>query len=136
MFLSYLKDRCKEDVMDLAIHVTLANKVLENNEKDSLKQYFHELGIEERALVPRYTVPEAIENVCKTSSGMERSMILFELIALACVDGECDEDESLLLKKIAMAFSIHEGKIKEMKKLIKKQRELYREIAQILRKED
>lgn len=136
MLLGYLNDNCKEDVMDLAIYVALANAVLEKNEEESLEQYFRELGIEKREISARNSLEKTIKNVCECTSLIERKMIVFELTAMACVDGVCDDMEQRLLEQICEAFEIHISEIESMKLMVSKLYKIYIEIAELIGKEE
>lgn len=136
MFLNYINDDCKEDVLDMAIYIAFANAVLDENEEEALEQYFVELGIKKRKLTPRYSMTDNIRNVCRCTTLRERKMIAFELTALACVDGVCDDEEQKLLIEIFTAFQIQIAEIETMKSMILRLRKLYCEIAEVIGRED
>lgn len=136
MFLNYINYECREDVMDLAIYVALANKVIEKSEEESLNQYFHELGLEKRELAPKNSLEETIKKITLNTNFKEKKMIMFELVALAYVDGECDDKEEKLLSEIIKSFGIKNEDIDSMNLLIIKLRNIYNEIGELLGKEE
>lgn len=136
MLLNVLNQNCREDVMDLAIYVAMANDVLEATEEESLNQYYQELGIEPRGTKTRCEFDECIENIVKSTSVRERKMIMLEMVALAYVDNVCDEKEQELLDKICNRFEISESMMEELVGCVTKLRNVYLEIANAIGKDE
>lgn len=136
MLLNVLNQNCREDVMDLAIYVSLANDVLEDTEEESLNQYYQELGIEPRGVQTRRGLDDCIENIVKNTTVRERRMILFEMIALAYVDSVCDEKEQELLNKICDCFEINESMMEELVGCVGKLRSVYLDMVQVIGKDE
>ncbi|MCI7130979.1 MAG: TerB family tellurite resistance protein [Lachnospiraceae bacterium] len=136
MLLNVLNQNCREDVMDLAIYVAMANDVLEATEEESLNQYYQELGIEPRGTQTRCELDACIENIVKSTSLRERKMIMLEMVALAYVDNVCDEKEQELLDKICNRFEISESMMEELVGCVAKLRNVYLEIANVIGKDE
>ena len=137
MFLNLLNEKCREDVMDLAIYVAMANDVIVASEGACLEQYYKELCIEKRKTnTTKCSFEECIDNLYKTTSCKERKMIMLEMIALAYVDNICDEKEINLLNKICDKFEISKPDMKELIKCIEKIRKIYIEISEVIGKEE
>lgn len=136
MFLVLLNEKCKESVMDLAIHMAYANKSLEDTEKQCLNQYFYELGIDCWGYGTKYSVDDDIKSVCENTSMIEKKMILFELLAIANSDDIYEESEENLIIKICNAFHININIINEMNQKIFELRSLYKDITNVIGAEE
>ena len=136
MLLMYLNKDCKDKVMDLAIYIALANDALDKSEADSLNQYYQELGIANRGTNTNLSFDECVEYLSKNTSFMEKKIIIFEIIALAYVDGVCDEKEENLLGEIYSKFEIDQEVVNELHLLIIKLRGIYGEIAEFIERNE
>lgn len=108
MFLKELnKDEANAFLNLVSIFARIDNEFAKE-EKALLDEYKEELGLVDSEI--QEMVYEDIIESLKSSSDRARRIIYFELVGLALVDGEYEEEEVDFLEKIAAKFNIPRAK--------------------------
>lgn len=108
MFLKELnKDEANAFLNLVSIFARIDNEFAKE-EKALLDEYKEELGLVDSEI--NEMVYEDIIESLKSSSDRAKRIIYFELVGLALVDGEYEEEEVDFLEKIAAEFSITRAK--------------------------
>ncbi|MDU5111137.1 MAG: hypothetical protein E6248_11865 [Clostridium sp.] len=108
MFLKELnKDEANAFLNLVSIFARIDNEFAKE-EKALLDEYKEELGLVDSE-VSEMAYEDIIESL-KSSTDRARRIIYFELVGLALVDGEYEEEEVDFLEKIAAEFSIPRAK--------------------------
>lgn len=108
MFLNELNSTEAMAFINLVSEFANIDDEFAKEEKELIRDYAHELGISEDNLVLK-SLEEAI-NELKKSSNRTQSIVYFELVGLALVDGEYQEKEVDFLDNIAKEFNINRAK--------------------------
>lgn len=108
MFLKELnKDEANAFLNLVSIFARIDNEFAKE-EKALLDEYKEELGLVDSGI--KEMVYEDIIESLKSSTDRARRIIYFELVGLALVDGEYEEEEVDFLEKIAAEFNIPRAK--------------------------
>ena len=108
MFLKELnKDEANAFLNLVSIFARIDNEFAKE-EKALLDEYKEELGLVDSGI--KEMVYEDIIESLKSSSDRAKRIIYFELVGLALVDGEYEDEEVDFLEKIAAEFSIPRAK--------------------------
>ncbi|MGG7144701.1 hypothetical protein ACQPVP_14760 [Clostridium nigeriense] len=107
----FLKELNKDEAMCFLNLVSIFAKVdnkFAKEEKVLVDEYREELGIHSEEIT---TIEyDEIINILKESSDRSKKIIYFELVGLALVDGEYEDEEIDFLEKIAAEFNITRAK--------------------------
>ncbi|VYU60873.1 hypothetical protein [Clostridium tertium] len=107
----FLKELSKEEANAFLNLVSIFAKIdneFAKEEKALLDEYKEELGLV-GSEIKEIGYEDVIQNL-KSSSERARRIIYFELVGLALVDGEYEEEEVDFLEKIASEFNIPRAK--------------------------
>ncbi|MGL4774086.1 MAG: hypothetical protein ACRC2K_11010 [Clostridium sp.] len=108
MFLNELKKEEALSFLNLVNIFSKVDNVLAKEEKELIKDYVEELGLQEEQL-GNVSYEEVLANL-KNSTDRVKRIIYFELIGLALVDGEYEENEVDFLDKLALELNIPRDK--------------------------
>ncbi len=118
MFLNQLSYQEKKMFLDLSIHVAKANDVLSGEEKALISAYCAEMQL---AAIELYET-EPLETVTAYFSMADdrvKKIVALETLALAYVDGEYDESEAKVIKKIIVEMGVDESTFQSLHEAIK-----------------
>ncbi|MGG7060004.1 hypothetical protein ACQPUY_16030 [Clostridium nigeriense] len=107
----FLKELNKDESMCFLNLVSIFAKVdnkFAKEEKVLVDEYREELGIHTEEI--KTIEYDEIINILKESSDRSKKIIYFELVGLALVDGEYEDEEIDFLEKIATEFNITRAK--------------------------
>ncbi|MGG7176534.1 hypothetical protein ACQPU1_03000 [Clostridium paraputrificum] len=108
MFLNELNEKEAVAFINLVNQFANIDEVFAKEEKELIKEYLEELNIgEENVGLLKY---DEIINELKSLTNRKKSIIYFELVGLALVDGEYGEKEIDFLDKIAVNLDIRRDK--------------------------
>ncbi|MGL4108577.1 hypothetical protein [Clostridium sp. LP20] len=108
MFLNELNEKEAVAFINLVNQFANIDEVFAKEEKELIKEYLEELNIgEENVGSLKY---DEIINELKSLTNRKKSIIYFELVGLALVDGEYGEKEIDFLDKIAVNLDIRRDK--------------------------
>ncbi|MFW2491380.1 hypothetical protein [Clostridium chromiireducens] len=109
MFLNELSKNEGIAFMQLVKSLANSDNTFAKEEKNLYSDYLQELDIKENE-VPDDSDLNSIYSTLKDSSERNRNIIYFELIGLALIDGEYDENEVKLLEEIGERLEIKRNK--------------------------
>ncbi len=105
MFLAEIKDNQKKAFMTLAHAIIVADNILEEQECAMMAQYKSEMNLSLNYDESEGKVDDAIAVFLPESDSLKKK-IVFELVALAYMDGSYVEEERVLIKKIQADFGL------------------------------
>lgn len=108
MFLEELGKGESVAFINLVKKLAMIDKVFAREEKKLIKEYIKELELKDEDIT-EMTLKD-IEEELKNSSNRIRTIIYFELVGLALIDGKYDEKEIDFLDEIAEKLSIARSK--------------------------
>ena len=108
MFLNELNKNEGIAFMQLVKNLANSDNVFAKEEKNLYHDYLQELNIQESD-IPEIDL-NAVYETLKNSSERSRNIIYFELIGLALIDGEYDENEVTLLEELGKSLDIKRNK--------------------------
>ena len=108
MFLNELNNNEGIAFMQLVKNLANSDNVFAKEEKNLYHDYLQELNIQESD-IPEIDL-SAVYETLKNSSERSRNIIYFELIGLALIDGEYDENEVELLEELGKSLDIKRNK--------------------------
>ena len=108
MFLNELNEKEAVAFINLVNQFANVDEVFAKEEKELIKEYLEELNIDkEKVGSLEY---DEVMNELKSLTNRKKSIIYFELVGLALVDGEYGEKEVDFLDKIAVSLDIRRDK--------------------------
>lgn len=109
MYLNLLKENQKKLFISLAYNLAFADGDYSDEEKNLINGYCQEMQIvfEENSIVE--SMDDIIDEILRCASEQEKKIFIFELIGLAMIDGDYDENERILIKKIEDKIQIESG---------------------------
>lgn len=108
MFLNELSKNEGIAFMQLVKGLINCNNSFPKEEKDLYEEYLEELNIKESEILD--TNLDSIYQTLKSSNERNKNIIYFELIGLALIDGEYDEEEVDFLEKLSEELDIKRNK--------------------------
>ena len=131
MFLHLLNDRQKGLFMRLAIKAAEVNGVVELEEKNMLKAYSIEMGIDAFYSTDVNTM-DIINELVSISDEKARKIIVFEILGILICDSKFDSVEREFIEKIVKNFKINEIDKQEMLNELYKYRSTYERISELV----
>lgn len=108
MFLNELNKNEGIAFMQLVKSLANSDNIFAKEEKNLYQDYLEELNIKDNEI--EKTNLNSIYETLKNSSERKRNIIYFELVGLALIDGEYDENEVELLEEIGKNLDIKRNK--------------------------
>ena len=108
MFLSELNTEESNAFLSLVTQFAKVDETFAKEEKRLIDEYLDELNLKEEDI--KNLSYEEIINVLKKSKNRIKSIVYFELVGLALVDGEYGDKEIDFLDKIAISLDIRRDK--------------------------
>ena len=108
MFLTELNKEEASAFLSLVTQVAKVDETFAKEEKRLINDYLDELNLKEKDI--KDLSYEEIINVLKKSKNRIKSIVYFELVGLALVDGEYGDKEIDFLDKIAVSLDIRRDK--------------------------
>ena len=108
MFLSELNTEESNAFLSLVTQFAKVDETFAKEEKRLIDEYLDELNLKEEDI--KNLSYEEIINVLKKSKNRIKSIVYFELVGLALVDGEYGDKEIDFLDKIAVSLDIRRDK--------------------------
>lgn len=108
MFLTELNTEEANAFLSLVTQFAKVDETFAKEEKRLIDEYLDELNLKEEDI--RNLSYEEIINVLKKSKNRIKSIVYFELVGLALVDGEYGDKEIDFLDKIAVSLDIRRDK--------------------------
>lgn len=118
MFLDRLEEKEKEVFLDLAIQTSKTNGMVEEKEKEMIKQYCREMEISEYTIYDSKTAEEAAV-FFKDLEEWKKKIVLIELIGLGIADGKYDKKEREFIDFLADKMMISKNCIDLLEEAVK-----------------
>ncbi len=131
MFLTNLTDEQKTAFLGLAQAMIIADGALSDDEASMMEQYRHEMNIPALEAESSQSSESSIE-AFKTASITVKKEIVFELVALACVDNNYADEERRLLGEIGTAFGLDAAFLGECRAYVRELTALYERIGKLV----
>lgn len=109
MFLNELNEKESVAFINLVNKFAMVDNVLAKEEKKLIKEYLVELNLEDKSFNDKMEL-EDIVDILKNSTNRIKSIIYFELVGLALVDGNYGETEVDFLDNVAISLDIRRHK--------------------------
>lgn len=132
MFLAALKKEQKRAFLGLAQKLIAADGTLCQSEITTMKQYRVEMNLRTAREEREYDMEQALE-VFKNTTTTVKKQIMFELVALACVDKDFSDPENTLIEKILSCLDLDGAFLENCKANVKELIELYEKIGKLVR---
>jgi tellurite resistance protein len=107
MFLNTLNAEEKSMFLDMAIHVSQINGLIEESEHNILEQYCKEMNIRPSENTELHSVNE-IKVFFSNSSDISKRVVALELLGIGYIDGNFDEAENNVVKDFAIGIGLTE----------------------------
>lgn len=124
MFLSGLSSSEKSSFLELAHLVASADESIREEEMLMLISYCHEMGLPETVAIAEDRQLEDVLN--HFTDRKSRQIVFMEILALIFADGEYQDEERELLKRIKAKFDISDEKYEAYKSWVRTANEVYR----------
>ena len=118
MYLSRLNEKQKNLFLELAYQLALVYNDYSEKEKIMIESYCNEMGMEVPAVIRAGSIDGIITSMNNECTGLEKKIIVFEMLGLAMVDGNYDESEREVLTEIMRVFEVGEDFARESEKLL------------------
>ncbi len=119
MYLNYLSIEEKGIFMELAYNLVYADGKYDEQERLTIENYCHEMNMDSFYERIGISVDDCIKSLGK-SSNESKKIIIFELMALAIVDGDYSTEERKIIKKILDANGIDDEFANSVEQLLYK----------------
>lgn len=131
MFLRALAKQQKGLFIELAIKAAEANDIVEQEEKEMIKEFADEMEI-----APVYSsdkdLSQILKELVKISKKPQLNEMMFEILAMLTADGEFDDKERAFADEVSKAFKINKKKLEKMESKLNEYTMLYDEICELL----
>ncbi|MBQ7264787.1 MAG: hypothetical protein IJS61_01665 [Firmicutes bacterium] len=131
MFLRALAKPQKGLFIELAIKAAEANDIVEQEEKEMIKEFADEMEI-----APVYSsdkdLSQILKELVKISKKPQLNEMMFEILAMLTADGEFDDKERAFADEVSKAFKINKKKLEKMESKLNEYTMLYDEICELL----
>lgn len=107
MFLNTLSTEEKSMFLDMAIHASQINGLVEESERSILEQYCKEMDIKPYEKTKLHSINE-IKEFFSSSSEVSKRVAVLELLGLGYIDGIYDETENAVVKDFAIGIGLSE----------------------------
>jgi len=131
MFLNNLNSTPKKLFIELAIKATESNGIVNFEQKNMLKAFALEMGINPIYHTERST-EKIIDDIIGSCSEKELKVILFEILGIIVVDGAFDDKEKLFVADFVKKCDIDMALVESMVNLLDKYVAIYKEIIEVV----
>ena len=128
MFLNQLSYQEKKMFLDLTVHVAKANDVLASEEKAMISTYCTEMQLPPIELYETEPL-ETVTSYFALADDHIKKIVLLEVFGLVYVDGNFDDDETVLVKKFAEEIGISKETYDNLHKAIKDYYDVCKKLA-------
>lgn len=118
MYLNSLKENEKKLFLGMAYDLAFVDGDYSKEEQAIMEAYSHEMQYEFDINTMVKSKDEIIDEIKSNSTIRTKRIFVFELIGLAMVDGNYDENERQLIQKMEVEFGLMKNFSKECEKVI------------------
>lgn len=126
MYLNKLTEEQKKLFIDLSIHASMANGIIDEKEKELIKAYCAEMEIEER-YEAKYSNEDILNILPRICSRQQLRIIFLEVSALVLSDGALDTHENSFVKTIAEIAEVSDEEYQHIIDVLKELFKAYEE---------
>lgn len=127
MFLNALRERNRELFLEVCIHASMANEILEEEEKEMVYAYCREMNIEEH--IPDIGSFEVLVTKLSEQAGeSEKKIIALEILGLVRADGNFDQKERSFFDKLIKGLQIEPDIADKLEGLLEQYTAVYKEL--------
>ena len=127
MYLNRLNDEQKELFLDLCIHAAKGNEIVDENERETIKQYCAEMRIDER-FQTTYSNEAILKKLSDISTKQEMRIVYIEIVALVLSDGILDKQEKGFIEELEKAAQVTEDERNQIIDLLNQLYMAYKEV--------
>lgn len=106
MYLSLLKEEQKGVFLELAYEMAFLDNDFSEQEKLMIESYCNEMRMEVPPVIRARSMAELIETIKEAWEEREKKIVLFEIIGLAMIDSNYDEEERKSIVSMAEIFGL------------------------------
>lgn len=118
MFLNQLTIEEKDAFMSLSVHVAKANGILEEEEKNMLKDYCKEMEVKCFDIEDIKPLEEIIAVYLRSDIHIKK-IVLLESLGMVFADGVYDEKENTFINQFALSIGLSMDVVSQLTELIK-----------------
>ena len=107
MFLNSLNSEEKAMFLDMAIHASQVNGLVEESERSMLEQYCKEMDINPCEKTELHSIDD-IKAFFSNSSDISKRVAVLELLGISYIDGNYDDAENNVVKDFAVGIGLTE----------------------------
>lgn len=108
MYLSLLKEEEKKIFLELAYEVVFLDNDFSEKEQLMIESYCNEMQIEVPPVIRARSLAELIGTIKEEWGEREKKIVLFEIIGLAMIDGNFDEEERKSIAYMTEVFGLQD----------------------------
>ena len=131
MFLNELNEMEKEAFLSLSVHVANANDIIEESEVAIIGEYIKEMNLGLFDISEALSMEEVID-IVSCSSYRHKKIIMLELLGLAYIDGDYDDNEQSVVNDFAKKIALEDADIKNINAAIEKYIIVLKEVADVI----
>lgn len=106
MYLSLLKEEQKGVFLELAYEMAFLDNDFSEQEKFMIESYCNEMRMEVPPVIRARSMAELIETIKEEWEEREKKIVLFEIIGLAMIDSNYDEEERKSIVSMTEIFGL------------------------------
>ena len=106
MYLSLLKEEQKGVFLELAYEMAFLDNEFSEKEQLMIESYCNEMGMEIPPVIRARSMAELIETIKEAWEEREKKIVLFEIIGLAMIDSNYDEEERKSIVAMTEIFGL------------------------------
>lgn len=134
MFLSLLTSEEKELFLDLCVHTANANEVFAEEEKELIKTYCREMGMQVPEDLKQQEISQTIKKLNSSADLRSKKIILLELLGLALADKDYDTKEKDFMYWLSNAMGVGKEVLEEMSVKLDSYMRLCEELGELVLK--
>lgn len=114
-----LNEKQKEIFLDLAYQLAFIDNDFSEKERVMIESYCKEMEIAVPEVIRAKPIGEIVESMRNEYTMIEKKITVFEILGLAIVDGNYDEDERKIVEEIMKALEIEKSFAEKSEKILK-----------------
>ena len=131
MFLNELQEKNKELFLKICLHASLSNKVFADEEKEMIYAYCREMNVPE-SIPDGSELDNVIEILGLQADGVEKKIIILEILGLLKADGNYDEKEKRFIEKLDEGLDVDKAIIESFNGLLERYAAICEEIHSVI----
>lgn len=129
MFLGRLNHEQRKAFLALALRMVKADGNFDSKERKFIEYYRYETGLYSETVLPDGTIEELAATF---DTDPARKIVLIEAIALAYIDGDCCDEERMILRALALSFDYDETVAVEIEEWVLSHKDIMKQAEKII----